>query len=289
MKIKSLWAITLAGLTLPIHAAPLIESTFTEVVNEVNIVANGTESATPAKINNTFNAPDLVRTGPDSRAELTAPDQTITRVGANSVFSFEPARRNLRLEQGNVLFHPPAGAGGGTITSGGTTAAVLGTTLIVSATANGGFKVILLEGRGKVTLSGGKSVTLRAGQLVFVQPGGKTLSPVLDINLAKLVAGSLLVNGFSHPLSSLPLIQAAIKKQDSEIASGNTVDTGLPPDNFGGLDHGSYQIAAPPPLSEQQYLLLTGKPSSPAAAGAPPGGTGGRGVGTVGSGVVSGG
>src|SRR5450755_135464 len=190
MKIKFLAAAALAAFVLSLHAAPLTESTFTEVVKDVNVVASADKSTAPAKVSELFKAPDLVRTGADSRAEMTAPDQTITRVGANTVFSFEPASRNLRLEQGSVLFHAPKGLGGGTIKSGGAVAAVLGTTLIVSATTGGGFKVILLEGKGKVTLPNGNSVTLKAGQLVFVLPGGTKFSRVLDINLAKLVAGS---------------------------------------------------------------------------------------------------
>ena len=266
MKTRFLWAVALAGLALPLRAAPLIESTFTEVIKDVNVVASATKSATPAKANELFKAPDLVRTGAGSRAELTAPDQTITRVGANTVFSFEPAGRNLRLEQGSVLFHSPKGQGGGTIKSGGVAAAVLGTTLIVSATADGGFKVILLEGKGQVTLPNGKSVTLKAGQLVFVLPGGNTFSPVLDINLDKLVSGSQLVNGFSHELSSLSLIQKAIAGQKSDLASGKTVDTGVSADNFvhppahgnglNTMDDGLYQVAAHPPLTKSQLNQL---------------------------------
>ena len=273
------------GLALRLHAAPLTESTITEAIKDVNVVANDTKSATPAKINDSFKAPDLVRTGPDARAELTAPDQTITRVGANSVFSFEPAGRNLRLEQGSVLFHPPAGAGGGTITSGGTTAAVLGTTLIVSATANGGFKVILLEGKGKVTLPSSKSVTLTAGQEVFVLPGGTGFSAVLNINLDKLVTGSQLVKGFGHELDSWPLIILAIQDQKARLKSGRAVDTGLPPEFFlpppppgNGLnviDPATYQTAVPTPLSAGQFATLLGGTSTVKRG---PGGTGGRGV-----------
>src|ERR1043165_6437218 len=131
---------------LPAFAAPLTESTFTEIVKDVNVVAATTKAAQPATVNELVKAPDLVRTGPQSRAELTAADQTITRIGANTVFSFEPTGRDLNLEKGSVLFHSPAGKGGDTIRSGGAAAAVLGTTLIVSSTGNGGFKVILPEG-----------------------------------------------------------------------------------------------------------------------------------------------
>src|SRR5579859_4685376 len=92
-------------------AEPLTQSTFTEVIKDVNVVAQPTKTATPAKANELFKFPDLIRTGSESRAELTAADKTITRVGANSVFSFEPAGRDINLQQGSVLFHSPTGKG----------------------------------------------------------------------------------------------------------------------------------------------------------------------------------
>ncbi len=259
-------------------AAPLTESTFTEIINDVSTVPTTGVAAT-AKVNDVLKAPDRVRTGPQSRAELTAPDQTVTRVGANTIFSFADSGRTLNLEQGNVLFHAPKGLGGGAIQSGGAAAAVLGTTLIVSATPNGGFKVILLEGHGTVTLPNGNSATLQAGQLVFVLPGG-TLSPVLNINLGKLVGGSLLVNGFPDQLSSLSLIETAVKTQNKLLKSGKAVDTGQPADVYfyppgNGLDtidHGTYQAGAPSPISPPQ----TGP--NPSAGPSTPTGSGGRGI-----------
>jgi FecR protein len=276
--------VAIAGLT--VAAAPLSESTFTEIIREVSTLsADGTPS--PADVNEILKAPTRVRTGPESRAELTAPDHTITRVGANTVFAFFDKTRALGLEQGNVLFHAPKGLGGGTIISGGASAAVLGTTLIVSASADGGFKVILLEGRGKVALPNGNSATLKAGQEVFVLPGGETLSGVLNISLGKLVQGSQLVNGFTHELTSLPLIHAAIKEQNAALASGKATDTGLPPEFFipppmpgNGLDvidPASYQTAVHQPLTPGQFASFFGTPNpkaGPVQIGAP----GGRGV-----------
>ncbi len=163
-------------------------------------MSSATKAAQPAAVNELVKAPDLVRTGPESRAELTAPDQTITRIGANTVFSFEPAGRNIDLQQGSILFHSPAGKGGGSIRSGGASAAVLGTTIIVVATPTGGFKVIVLEGRGRVTSPNGKSIALNAGQMILVLPGQSGFGPKLDINLAKLVGGSRSGERlFAHP------------------------------------------------------------------------------------------
>jgi hypothetical protein len=261
MKTTILLCMAVAGGLSAALAAPLTQGTFTEIIKDVATLRTDSTSA-PATLNALLQAPERVRTGAESRAELTAPDQTITRIGANTVFSFETAGRAVNLEKGSLLFHSPKGAGGGTIKSGGASAAVLGTTIIVVATADGGFKLIVLEGKGKATLPNGKSVTLKAGQLVFVLPGGKGFSKVLDINLGKLVGGSLLVNGFADQLSSLPLIQAAIEKQNRDIAKGRAKDTGVSPDDYVGwdtprdglnaVDHVSYQTAVRLPVAEGQ-------------------------------------
>jgi len=282
MKDKFLLLVALASLALPLHAAPLTESTFTEIVNEVNALS-AAGAAAPAKVNDVLKAPQRVRTGPQSRAELIALDNTITRVGANTIFSYADSGRTLNLEQGSLLFHAPKGLGGGTIKSGGAAAAVLGTTVMTSSTPEGGLKVILLEGKGQVTLPNGKSVILTAGQEVFVLPGGTAFSPVFSINLDKLVGGSLLVKGFSHELSSMPLILVAIQDQNSKLKSGANSDTGQPPEFFlpppapgngqNVLDPATTQTATHPPLTPRQFNALVN-----AGQGPPPGnvGPGGR-------------
>jgi hypothetical protein len=263
MKTKIILSVV-AGLSLSaIAGQPLTQSTFTDVIKDVNVVAAESKASSPAQVNVVVKAPDLVRTGPESRAELAAPDHTITRVGANTVFSFEPNSRTVNLEQGSVLFHSPQGKGGGTIKSGGASAAVLGSTMMGVASADGSFKTIFLEGAEcKVTLKNGKSVTLHAGQMVVVLPGGEAFGPVLDIDLAKLVKTSLLVNGFSQPLDSLPLIQLAIKGQQTDGNPG-----GQPP--VDGLDNNTYStLTVPNTLSRGK-----GQVTPPATSvGPPPGG-----------------
>ena len=70
------------------------------------------------------------------------------------------------------------------------------------------------------------------------------------------MAGSGLVNGFSHPLPSASLIQAAVDHQNSFIAAGNAVDTGLPANGLNAVDPGSYQAAAHSPLTVIQAGAL---------------------------------
>lgn len=263
------------------HAAQLTESTVTEIIKDVNLLPSGTTTAAPAKMNELVKAPDRIRTGAASRAELTAPDKTITRVGANTVFSFEGKDRSVNLESGSLLFHSPKGKGGGTIKSGGASAAVLGTTLIVSSVAGGGFKVVLLEGTGRATLANGRSRRLKAGQLVFVLPGGTDFSEVLNINLGKLIAGSQLVGGFSKELPSRALINKAVQKQDKDLAKGRATDTGvnadayaagqMPDNGLAAMDHVSYGAALPSPLTPAQIFRLGGGGQANGAAGGPGG------------------
>ena len=265
MKTMILLGVAFAAQCSMLSAAPLAQGTFTEIIHTVNRLApDGTTG--PASVNEIVKAPERVRTGADSRAELTASDKTITRIGANTVFAFDTTQRVLHLDQGSVLFHTPKGGGGGTIKSGGASAAVLGTTIIVSATPGGGFKLIVLEGKAKATLENGKTIVLKAGQLVFVLPEGKGFSKALTINLGKLAANSQLVTGFSHSLPSIDLINAAIQQQNVLIISGKAVDTGKSVNEFedvpgtgqNGIDHTSHQIALHPNLTASQVFGLIG-------------------------------
>ena len=201
-------------------AEPLTESTFTEIIKQASVVAASDKAVTPAVAHEIFRAPDMVRTGPNSRLEMTAPDKTITRVGENSVFTFEPGERNIRMEIGSVLFHPPAGVGGGTVKYGGTSAAVLGTTMVCAIGPNGDFNVIVLEGEALVTLANGKSVQVGPGQTVNVSSSGDSFGSVMDVHLGQLASHLLLLRGFSDTLSSMPLIEAAIQQQNADIAAG---------------------------------------------------------------------
>lgn len=224
---KFIAAIFLGGLFFSSNspAADLKQSKFTQVVNDVQVIASD-KSIKPAAVSDLFNMPDVLRTGADSRAELVADDRTITRVGANTVFSFDQANRTVNLQQGSLLFHSDKGKGGGTIRTGAATASVLGTTLIVVSTPNGGFKVLLLEGKGEIKFLNGLRQYLAAGQMTFVLPGGKP-GPVLYFRLSEQVSHSLLVEGFDQPLSSMSLINAVINIQNKLISSGKVVDTGL--------------------------------------------------------------
>jgi len=208
------------------HAIDLKQSKFTQVVNDVQIISATDQQQKNASVNDVFSMPDILRTGIASRAELVAADDTVTRVGANTIFSFDPASRTIDLKQGSLLFHSPHGKGGGTIHTGSATASVLGTTLIVTTTPSGGMKVLDLEGSVEVKFLNGLKQNLAPGHMTFVLPGGNQLSPIIVFRLDALTKSSLLVSGFHQNLSSMPLIQQQIDKQLKLIISGKLTDTG---------------------------------------------------------------
>lgn len=209
------------------HAIDLKQSKVTQVINDVQIISADDQAPKPAAVDDIFSLPDILRTGSSSRVELIAKDETITRVGANTIFSFDPASRTIDLKQGSLLFHSPHGKGGGTIRTGSATASVLGTTLIVTTTANGGMKVLDLEGSVEVKKSDKAKQKLAPGQMTFILPGGDQLAPIIVFRLDELVKNSLLVKGFTKPLASIPLIQDQIDRQRKLIKAGKASDTGL--------------------------------------------------------------
>jgi hypothetical protein len=222
----------LLGALATVIAAPLVQganidrATLTEVVNAVSIIEPASKKSASAKVQQLFTAPNILRTGPNSRAEMISPDQTVTRVGQSTLFSFEPNSREIELQRGSILFQSPSGKGGGNIRTPAASAAVLGTTLIVTTTKNGGFKVLLLEGKGRVRTANGTTRILKSGQMVYALPGGK-LSQILEFRLSQQVSASRLVGGFKKTLPSTKKIQDAINRQEKDIASGRAVGTNL--------------------------------------------------------------
>ncbi len=222
---KNFWPFCVLLTATSLGAADLRQATFTQVIKDVTVVSTGAKATAKAKLNDMFINPDIVQTGPDSLAELVADDKTVTRIGANTVFAFSVKGREVNLEQGSVLFHSPKGKGGGTIKTKAASASVLGTTIVVTATASGGFKAIVLEGRGQITLPNGDFRVLTAGQVTFVLPGSQRFGPTLNINLSKLVESSRLVQGFEQELPSMPSILASVERQLTQLVNNILVTT----------------------------------------------------------------
>ncbi len=131
---KLIMAVAFAGCGYVQAAEPYASATVTRVENKVAIghVRNGqVQQQTAASINDVIRAEQYLLTEAASRAEIQFVDNTIVRVGQNTVFSFDAASRTLSLQKGAMLFYVPHGDGG-RIKTPTLTAAIAGCTVAVA-------------------------------------------------------------------------------------------------------------------------------------------------------------
>ena len=243
------------------NAAQLKEARVTQVIKDVKLLP--TQAAPrPAAVTDEVRDGTAVRTGVESRAELTFTDQTLTRLGANTIFSFNEGTRVMNLGGGAMLFQVPKGAGGATIKTAAITAAITGTTGIgefhpaTAANPHPVIKWFCLEGTIHLLLTNGsgQSVELKPGQVEVTD--GTSLPQPLNFDIATLVNTSLFFTSYDTPVASLPLIQLEEQKQlDLKIAGGfvyaSLATFSAPTDFVDAIDQGMVAQAAnqsPPPL-----------------------------------------
>jgi FecR protein len=227
-------AFILAGIVAS-PAAQLKEARVTEVIKEVKLLPSGA-APRPAAVSDEVRDGTAVRTGVESRSELKFPDQTLARLGANTVFSFSEGTRSLNLQDGAMLLRVPKGAGGARISSSAVTAAITGTTVMVEAhpvtqkRKNSYYKFIVLEGTARLFLPGqlGESVLVKAGQMIIMPLGGraKKIPEAVDVDIQTIMQSSLLITGFG-PLGSEQLIAFEQTRQSEQKTSGQLYETNL--------------------------------------------------------------
>ncbi len=139
------------GVILLLTAAQGKEGRVTQVVQDVKVLAPHV-AARPAHLNDNVTDGSAVHTGADSRAELSFADLTITRVGANSIFSFDQDGRNVNLESGAILLRVPKNSGGARIRSSALTVGITGTTVMFESHPRNYSKLIVLEGSSEAWL-----------------------------------------------------------------------------------------------------------------------------------------
>jgi hypothetical protein len=191
------------------------EARITRIVREVKVLpANA--PATPAELNQLIKESSGVRTGDESRSELTFVDLTITRLGANTIFSFNRAGRTAELETGQMLLRVPKDSGGATIKAIAVTVGIAGTTVIFEGNRAGAGKLIVLEGGAQMRLNKypKQSKHVNAGQMLDVKAGATSLPDPVPANLGQIMKTHPLITDFP-PLPSQDLIAAAVNQHGS--------------------------------------------------------------------------
>jgi hypothetical protein len=228
---------TLAFTSPPAHSknVPLEEATLTRIVNDVRVF-DPKKGTSPARVSQTIKDDMGVKTGVKSRAELLFQDNTLTRLGAESFFTFNPGTREMSLSSGTLLLQVPKNHGGATIRAASVTASITGTTVLVENLPNKTAKFLVLEGSMRVSLKNkvGESLTLRPGQMIILPPKPTTIPNPANVDLRRLIQTSALVNPqlFSAKnspaeLPSMPLIAKAIGKQDKARKEGRLIETNI--------------------------------------------------------------
>jgi hypothetical protein len=200
-----------------------------EITTLKNIVEHDAgQGAAPAKVSEMIRENSKVTTAAASMAELTFGDSSITRIGANSVFSFQSKERLVKLDKGTALIHATPGNGGATVDCGGVTAAVSGSTFMASRSATGGAVFVLLESSGslKVTTPGGQTATILPGQAASTGTGPKSAIQVFDVDVKKVMETTPLVGGFKE-LPSQAEINVVSEKQQAMIREGKIEALGV--------------------------------------------------------------
>src|SRR6476660_9874528 len=210
-------------------AGPLTSAEVTKIINRVSVIdpAKGTH---PAMLRDVIKDNLALQTGARSRSELLFQDNTLTRIGAETFFSFKTGTRDMTLEKGSMLLQVPKGLGGAKIYTAAVTAAITGTTIMMEYSPGQYIKVLVLEGSLRLSRNGsfGDSLVLHAGKMVIMRPDAKKIPDPIDVDLAEIVRTSTLVNlPGGNILPSMPLIQAAISDQAKELAKGILVPTNL--------------------------------------------------------------
>jgi FecR protein len=210
-------------------AGPLTSAEVTKIINRVSVI-NPAKGPHPAMLRDVIKDDLALQTGAKSRSELLFQDNTLTRIGAETFFSFKTGTRDMTLEKGSMLLQVPKGLGGATIHTAAVTAAITGTTIMMEYSPGQYLKVLVLEGSLRLSRNGsfGDSLVLHPGQMVIMRPDAKKIPDPIDIDLAQIVRTSTLVNfPGSEVLPSMPLIQAAITDQAKAVAKGTLVPTNL--------------------------------------------------------------
>jgi hypothetical protein len=242
-----------------IRAAGLQEAQVTQVVQDVRVLpSNG--SPRPASLHDRVHQEEAVRTGVQSRTELTFTDLTITRLGSQTIFSFKGGTRTIDLKSGSILLSVPKNSGGGQIKTAAVTASVTGTKIVMQYHPDH-YDFRVLEGDANLCQNESKNVrlhrrddepcpdcvTVHAGQMVSGKPGECFSQPV-SFNVAEFLATSELIAGFP-PLPGLEQTETAFFRPPG-VDVGNVNSTIVGTVNPANLGNGG--IVGPPVVSPEQ-------------------------------------
>jgi hypothetical protein len=241
MKSKpTLLLLAIAGVTplLPgsLSAAGYTKAEFTRLFKDVKVLK---ENVAPkdATVGGEIDPVTSVATGEGSRAELKFPDNSLTRLGANSRFTLRGDQRTLDLNEGVLLLQVPKKIGGAKVRTAAVTAAVTGTTCLFEYLPGGFIKLIVIEGSVDLIDNSNPSNfrSVNAGQMIVMKAedikAGNTKKAKIqfpepvDVDLKLLLSTSNLISGNDSGMPNFMQVAQAVEDQQKEIKKGKLVAT----------------------------------------------------------------
>lgn len=247
--------------------SPLIaadsSATVTEAVNQVAHGSMQSAKTFPAKVGTHLQDGEYLKTGVKSRAELELANQSITRLGANTIFNYSLTTNEIDLQAGTVLFSKPKDSQQMTIKTASVTAAIVGTTGFVQVQGHS-FLFGLVEGHATLTI-GGVDYPITAGEILKFNPGSPPQTTTFDVPL--FLKTSPLITQFHHPLPGQPAIDQEVADYNDLVARGfiqppkepffltdyNWSVPTLPFPNHDSAGNALHQFNAPPPPPPQRH------------------------------------
>ena len=204
----------------------------TQVVQDVKVVPSGA-AARPATLNETVHQGSAVQTGTQSRSELTFQDQTITRLGENTIFTVGQGARTVELGSGQFLLYVPKKAGGAKVKMGSVTAAITGTTVMGNVHPSGIVEFTVLEGGACMHLDkSGQAMYVQAGQKVTYDPMTQRFGNPVDVDIQQQLSSPLVSDFRRLPSAGLIDQEVAVQRGRANddlaravAASGATIET----------------------------------------------------------------
>ena len=190
-------------------------SYLTGKVEIIDSEIEGPESISDLEINATILPKHVLATGKGSRIALRQNDVR-WRLGSLSVGRWFP-NNSFWLHSGSALFCSSED-GDFTFSTREANATFSGSgTIIIEATANGGFKFIPLEAKGTIRTPKGDAQDVRGGRLLLVLGKPTRFGDAFDIDIMLLLKSSRLVNAFPDPLPTFDKIGLALYVQELKL------------------------------------------------------------------------
>lgn len=210
--------IYLTILALSTHSASASFVSFLK--NNVYTVQNTNKVS--AVLNDKIESDAQVGTGEQSMVELSLDDKSITRIGANALFSFVKQERLVKCDKGTFLVSKDPETETITVTTGSVTAAVNGSTVMFDVKDDATHIAVAETTTGVVvTDKNGKSMTLQSGEGISATPNGMTSSTPRSVDVKDLTSSSpLFTEKGLPPLANDALIKGVASAQETAKSQG---------------------------------------------------------------------